>query len=76
LAVGAVASVGDGEIRVMPFVDRSRLEYVRVVDYGLTGILKEPMADDGRSGSVAAAAESKAPATEPRAPAAQEAKQP
>lgn len=76
LAVGAVASVGDGEIRVMPFVDRSRLEYVRVVDYGLTGILREPMGGDGRSGSVAAAAESKAPATEPRAPAAQEAKQP
>ena len=83
LAVGAVTSVGDGEIRVMPFVDRSRLEYVRVVDYGLTGILKEPMGDDRRSGSVAAAAElkapateSNAPATEPPAPAAQQAKQP
>jgi rod shape-determining protein MreC len=78
LAVGAVVSVGDGEIRVMPFIDQSRLEYVRVVDYGLTGILKEPIGDGGRSGPVATAAESKlpgpesmSPEAEPKAPVAQ-----
>ncbi|MGF1640261.1 MAG: rod shape-determining protein MreC [Rhodospirillales bacterium] len=43
LSVGVVTSVGDGEIRVRPFVERSRLEYVRVVEYGLAGILKEPI---------------------------------
>jgi rod shape-determining protein MreC len=55
LAIGTVASVSDGEIRVTPFVERSRLEYVRVVDYGLTGILKEPMRGEARSDPAAAA---------------------
>ena len=55
LAVGAVATVNDGDIRVAPFVERDRLEYVRVVDYGLTGILKEPMAGGPRSESATAA---------------------
>ena len=54
LAIGTVASVNDGEIRVTPYVDRSRLEYVRVVDYGLTGILKESMQGGARSDSAAA----------------------
>jgi rod shape-determining protein MreC len=62
LAIGAVASVSDAEIRVTPFVERSRLEYVRVVDYGLTGILKEPMGDGARSDSTPASAEAKPPA--------------
>lgn len=43
IPVGVVKSVGDSEIRVEPYVDRERLEYVRVIDYGLTGILGEPM---------------------------------
>ena len=64
LAVGAVASVSDGEIRVTPFVERSRLEYVRVVDYGLTGILKEPIGDGARSDSAAAAADPGSPAAD------------
>lgn len=59
LAIGAVASVSDGEIRVTPFVERSRLEYVRVVDYGLTGILKDPMRGGALSDAAAAAAEPK-----------------
>ena len=67
LAIGAVASVSDGEIRVTPFVERSRLEYVRVVDYGLTGILKEPMRGGALSVSAAAAAE---PKPKPKPPAA------
>jgi len=67
LAIGSVASVSDGEIRVTPFVERSRLEYVRVVDYGLTGILKEPMRGGALSVSAAAAAE---PKPKPKPPAA------
>lgn len=33
LPIGTVAAVADGVISVQPFVDLSRLEYVRVVDY-------------------------------------------
>jgi len=40
LAVGVVASVSDGGIAVMPYVDRDWLEYVRLVDFGLEGILR------------------------------------
>ncbi len=40
LPVGVVASVGDAGIGVQPFVARNRLEYVRVVDFGLRGILQ------------------------------------
>jgi rod shape-determining protein MreC len=40
LPVGVVASVSDAGIGVQPFVERSRLEYVRVVDFGLRGILQ------------------------------------
>ncbi|MCW8836281.1 MAG: rod shape-determining protein MreC [Rhodospirillales bacterium] len=39
LPVGTVVSVSDEGIEIQPFVDRHRLEYVRTVDYGLTGIL-------------------------------------
>ncbi len=40
LAVGIVSSVDEGgAISVRPFVKRSRLEYVRVIDFGLNGIL-------------------------------------
>lgn len=39
LPVGVVASVSDGGIAVKPFVERDRLEFVRLVDYGLDGII-------------------------------------
>ncbi len=39
LPVGVVDAVDDGGISVQPFVPRDRLEYVRVLDYGLKGIL-------------------------------------
>ncbi len=42
LPVGLVVSVSDGGIGVQPFVERNRLEYVRAVDYGLSGILQLP----------------------------------
>ena len=53
LPVGVVASISDGGIGVQPFVDSHRLEYVRVVDFGLDGILRLPQAppaDDGKPG--------------------------
>lgn len=39
LPVGAVASAGEGGARVEPFANWSRIEYVRIIDYGLKGIL-------------------------------------
>jgi len=39
LPVGVIAEVGDHGILVQPYVDWSRLEFVRLLDYGLTGIL-------------------------------------
>lgn len=41
LPVGLVDAVNDGGISVKPFVPRDRLEYVRILDYGLKGILGE-----------------------------------
>ena len=60
LPVGVVASVEDGLIRVKPHVERSRLDSVRIVDFGLGGIVgsrgsregrAEGRADDGRERS-------------------------
>ena len=39
IPIGVVASVADGVIRVEPFIQRHRLEFVSVVDFGLGGIL-------------------------------------
>lgn len=39
LPVGVVAAVSEAGIAVRPFVEQDRLEYVRVVDFGLRGIL-------------------------------------
>lgn len=41
LPVGTVASIGEEEIRVQPFVTWNRLELVRVVNYGLKGVLPD-----------------------------------
>ncbi|MGO1118194.1 rod shape-determining protein MreC [Rhodovibrionaceae bacterium A322] len=41
LAVGVVVSSDDGGVRVRPYVDWDHMEYLRLVDYGLPGILKE-----------------------------------
>lgn len=40
LPVGVVAKVGDGGIKVQPFVERDRLEYVRIADFGLRGVIQ------------------------------------
>ncbi|MBM3565590.1 MAG: rod shape-determining protein MreC [Alphaproteobacteria bacterium] len=42
LPVGVVISVADNGVLVRPFVDRARLEFVRVVEFGLSGILDMP----------------------------------
>ena len=39
MPVGTVASVDGGTIRVEPYADLSRVEYLRVVDFGLAGVL-------------------------------------
>jgi len=41
LPVGLVDAVNEGGISVLPFVPRDRLEYVRVLDYGLKGIIND-----------------------------------
>ncbi len=42
LPVGIVASVTDKGIGIEPFVDRSRIAHLRILDYGLTGIVAAP----------------------------------
>lgn len=39
LPVGEVAGAGDGQVRVRPYVDWHTLEYLRVLDYALPGVL-------------------------------------
>lgn len=39
--VGLVDAVNEGGISVLPFVPRDRLEYVRVLDFGLKGIIND-----------------------------------
>lgn len=43
LPVGVIVSIDDGLIKVRPFFNRSRLEMVRIVDYGLSGLLPDPV---------------------------------
>lgn len=39
LPVGVVTAVNDTDIRVQPYIEWSRLEFVRVIDFGTDGIL-------------------------------------
>ena len=49
LPIGVVTLAMDGVIEVQPYVNRERIEYVRVRDYGLTGIIQS--GPDQRTGS-------------------------
>lgn len=49
IPVGAVVGFRDGIALVQPFVEAARLEYVRLVDYGLGGILPQPAPPPARS---------------------------
>src|SRR6201995_1492989 len=40
--VGEVVQTESGSVKVRPFADFSRLEFVRVVDYGVTGLVTGP----------------------------------
>ena len=39
LPIGIVAAISDSGIEIQPYVNRNRIEYVRVLDYGLKGII-------------------------------------
>ncbi len=54
LPVGVVASVGQKAVRIEPLVDWTRLEFVRVVDFGIAGILppQPPIVPPPRRGAV------------------------
>ncbi|MBM3649020.1 MAG: rod shape-determining protein MreC [Alphaproteobacteria bacterium] len=39
IPIGEVVETGEGRVRVRPFADFSRLEFVRVVDYGVSGLV-------------------------------------
>lgn len=54
LPVGVVATIDDEAPRVAPYVELSRVEYLRIVDYGLTGGLPEPVAGAARGARRAA----------------------
>lgn len=47
IPVGLVAHAGEGGVMVKPYMHRDRLEFVRVVDYGLQGILDASSAAEG-----------------------------
>ncbi len=39
--VGVVAAIDSGIVRIEPYAELSRLEYVRIVDFGLAGVLPQ-----------------------------------
>ena len=41
IAIGTVTEIGDAGIRIQPFSKPDRLEYIRLVDFGLSGIIDE-----------------------------------
>ncbi len=47
IPVGVVVKTGEGGVLVKPYAQRDRLEFVRVVDYGLKGILDSSSAAEG-----------------------------
>ena len=48
LPVGIVTMVDENGIGVRPFVQRTRLEYIRLLDFGLDGIVKGPLPQIGQ----------------------------
>lgn len=47
IPVGVVSQVGEAKVLVKPYAQRDRLEFVRVVNYGLKGILDSSSAAEG-----------------------------
>lgn len=52
LPVGTVGSLDEGGIRIEPFVTWNRLELVRIVNYGRTGVLPALPIDAGATGAL------------------------
>ncbi len=50
LPVGQVVGVGEGGMLVQPFVDLSRLEFVRILDFGMSGVLQLPQRANAGAG--------------------------
>ncbi len=50
LPVGVVASVESGVVRVEPYAELARLEYVRIVDFGLSGVLPQSAVPPPKAG--------------------------
>lgn len=51
LPIGMVSAVSDTGIEVQPFVDRDSVEYVRILDYGLQGIIRDLPSAGGTAAS-------------------------
>jgi rod shape-determining protein MreC len=52
IPVGVVASIKGGDVRVEPYAELTRLEFVRIVDFGLEGVLPQsamPLPRAGRA---------------------------
>lgn len=46
LPVGVVTSITEEGVRILPFADATNIEYVRLMDFGLDGILNDTMGAD------------------------------
>jgi rod shape-determining protein MreC len=63
--VGVVASIDNGIVRIEPYAELSRLDFVRIVDYGLSGVLPQPVVPIVKAGKGKKSADG-APAEEAR----------
>ncbi len=70
LPVGEVAEISDGKVFVRPFADLGRLEFIRMVDYGLPGVLREDLGVETVSPQVAKPAAAPVQLPKPAKPAA------
>lgn len=52
LPVGVVNAIGEGGVRIMPYADASNIEYVRLMDFGLDGILNDATDEAMAAGDV------------------------
>ena len=52
LPVGVVTSISEEGVRVVPYADATNIEYVRLMDYGLEGILGDSDDDDLAAGGM------------------------
>jgi rod shape-determining protein MreC len=66
IPVGEVVATGENNVRVRPFTDFSRLEFVRVVDYGTTGQVSAGPANPVTPSAPATAAAPVAPPSAPK----------